>query len=113
MRRAGPPLPHAPGMTCSTPVILGAIGGAALGVVMTLGHPSYPDQVVVSLATVGANLASRRAGSGVPSLGDVVVLTVLLMLTLSIAGWHLAGLTGLLAGVILGSLITRVRFRSR
>jgi hypothetical protein len=100
-------------MPCSTSVIVGAIGGATLGAVLALAHPSYPDQVVVSLATVGADLASRRAGSALPLPGDVVVLTVLVMLTLTIAGWHLARLPGLLAGAVLALAITRMRFRSR
>ena len=100
-------------MTCSTPVALGAIGGAALGVLLTLAHPQYPDQVVVSLATVGANLAGRRGGAAVTSVGDVAVLTVLLLLTLGIAGRHLAGLSGVLVGVVVGLFITRVRFRTR
>jgi hypothetical protein len=63
-----PPLPRAPGVPCSTSVIVGAIGGAALGVVLALEHPSYPDQVVVSLTTVGANLASQRARSALRPL---------------------------------------------
>jgi uncharacterized membrane protein YccC len=113
MRRGWPPLSDGAGLTCSTPVILGAISGAALGVLLTLAHPQYPDQVVVSLATIGANLAGRRGRAAVTSVGDVAVLTVLLLLTLGIAGWHVAGLPGVLIGVVVALLITRVRFRTR
>jgi uncharacterized membrane protein YeaQ/YmgE (transglycosylase-associated protein family) len=41
-------------------VIVGAIGGATLGAVLALAHPSYPDQVVVSLAGAVLALAITR-----------------------------------------------------
>jgi hypothetical protein len=57
--------------------------------------------------------AIRCSGNFTPSLGDDVVLTVLLLLTLTIAGWHLVGLPGVFAGVALTFLITRARLSAR
>jgi hypothetical protein len=79
---------------------------------MALGHPAYPDQVVISLATVGANLADNRWGARPRSRGDVMLLTVLLLLTGTIAGWHLARAAGALVGLVLASSIAFARFRA-
>jgi hypothetical protein len=70
---------------CSTPVIVGTIAGASLGLLLG-AHSAYPAQVVVSLATVGANIAARRTSAFRRSRGDALLLTLLLVLTGSTAG---------------------------
>jgi hypothetical protein len=97
---------------CSTPVIFGAIGGASLGLLLA-AHSEYPAQVVVSLATVGANIAARRVSALSRPRGDVLLLTLLLALTATIAGWNVLGAGGALAGLALGATLAYVRFRPR
>jgi hypothetical protein len=97
---------------CSTPVIIGTIGGASLGLLLAT-QSAYPAQVVVSLATVGANIAGRRTSTLPRSLGDALLLTLLLLLTGAIAGWNVFGAGGALAGFALASAITYARFRPR
>jgi hypothetical protein len=95
---------------CSTPIVLGTLGGASLGVLMAT-QSAYPAQVVVSLATVGANIAGRRPSARPRPLGDALLLTVLLLLTGAIAGWNVFGAGGALAGSALGAAIAYARFR--
>jgi hypothetical protein len=97
---------------CSTPVIIGTIVGASLGLLLG-AHSAYPAQVVASLATVGANIAARSTNPLSRTLGDALLLTLLLLLTGSIAGWNLLGAGGAVAGFALGSGIAYARFRPR
>ena len=55
-------------IVCSTEIMVGAIVGATLGALSAFAHPSYPDQVVVSLATIGANLGAYRLSLDPPCL---------------------------------------------
>jgi hypothetical protein len=84
--------------TCSPQVSIGALTGAALGFLLALAHGAYPDQLIASLATLGALVGYRRSGATGRPLGDVALLGVLLALTAILAGWHLAQLPGAVAG---------------
>ena len=50
--------------SCSRPVMLGAVGGATLGMLLAFPHPASTISAVAALATLGASLGSggdRRA----------------------------------------------------
>jgi predicted benzoate:H+ symporter BenE len=99
--------------SCSKPVVLGAVGGATVGMLLAFSHPAYPDQLVAALATLGASLGSRRGWASDRTFGDLIVLVSLVCLTAVLAGWHLAGWPGAFAGAVFGLVAGWARFRSQ
>jgi hypothetical protein len=98
--------------TCSQPVSICTITGAAVGFLLALAHAAYPDQIVATLATLGAVAGYAQSRDTTRPMGDVVLLEALLLLTTTLAGWNLANLPGGIAGASVAIPITFVMIRS-